>query len=192
MWSRKTVQGYYAWDNTTAPYKALFLTGDTYINQTSSVVWYVWKRLTEVVPCVDRDEAEDQILIKAEALRVRTSPSTAGTFLGYAEYHGIYNVLSVTANEDYTWYRIADEQWVADISGKWVDFMPSTLREDYEKLKVLYNELLDERDRINGLYEKNREKKNEYKRILNTVKEIANDTSRTMKERLVAIKGVLP
>lgn len=66
----------------------------------------------EITPNVVRDTYKDQIEVKVPELRVRTSPSLNGEILGYASI-GFYNFYETRDNDNYTWYRIAEDQWIA-------------------------------------------------------------------------------
>ena len=91
-----------------------------------------------ITPTVPRDEYKDQLEVIVPQLNVRTSPSTSSESLGYAP-QGIYDYLETTENEGYTWYRIADNQWVA-YNEEWETIYPK--KEDkYVELKIL-----DEKD----------------------------------------------
>lgn len=59
---------------------------------------------------IKRDENVDQIEIKITNLRVRKSPN--GEILGYIK-PGFYNILDSKVENNYTWYLIGDNMWVA-------------------------------------------------------------------------------
>lgn len=81
---------------------------------------YLPINLDEPTKPVERDEHKDQLKVIATELRVRTSPSTNGEILGASKKDGIYNFYDIKKDEKYTWYKIADNQWVAD-NGKWLE-----------------------------------------------------------------------
>ena len=85
---------------------------------------------------VERNENVPQIKVIADILSVRTEHNTISTKLGIAQKNGIYNDLEVYKDNQYTWHRIADNQWVAD-DGTWLELLPVI---DYEKM---YNEQLE-------------------------------------------------
>ena len=168
-----TSQGYYKFPNARYPYHALWLTEDTFINEETSVAVYPWQRLAEVAPAVERDPERDQVAVKVSGLRVRLNASTEAPVLGFAELGGIYNCEAVTADPNYTWYRIADGQWIADEDGRWVDFMPQEetdkekierLEKENERLKSLYNDLLEEYDKLNKKLSETEALKDKYKK----------------------------
>lgn len=60
--------------------------------------------------------------VNVDLLNIRSSASTSASSVGYAEYGKSYSVLSQTVNGGYTWYQIGENQWIADVSGKWVTY----------------------------------------------------------------------
>ena len=69
--------------------------------------------LPKIVDPVERNEFENQLLEKSSNLRVRMSPSTKGTILGYLKPNVYYNYLEIKNADGYDWYKIADKEWVA-------------------------------------------------------------------------------
>ena len=95
--------------------------------------------LPPVTENVERDEYQDQIEINVEKLRVRTIPTLDSEILGYANI-GFYNYYEVAEHDGYTWYRIADNQWVA-YNEEWITVYPKK-----EKKKYIELEILEEKD----------------------------------------------
>ena len=91
--------------------------------------------LPPITPNVERDEYKNQIEVKVDNLRVRTQPSLNGEILGFAT-KGFYNYYQTAINDDYGWYRIADNQWVAD-DKEWLNVYPAKPKEEFIQLKVL-------------------------------------------------------
>ena len=89
----------------------------------------------EITPNVERDEYKNQIEVKVEELRVRTTPSLNGEILGYANV-GLYNYYEMTSADDYTWFKIADNQWIA-FNEEWETVYPAKPKEEFIQLKVL-------------------------------------------------------
>ena len=56
----------------------------------------------------------DQIKVVGRMLRCRKNPSLNGEILGYIDY-GIYNILETKENDNYTWYKIGDDKWIAGV-----------------------------------------------------------------------------
>lgn len=71
---------------------------------------------------VKRNESVDQIQIVSTILNVRNTPSLKGTRLGYANT-GIYNVLNKVIADNYTWYEIESNKWVA-YNKDWETLLP--------------------------------------------------------------------
>lgn len=95
----------------------------------------------KVTAPVERNENINQIRVIVDNLRVRTSSSTNSSVLGFAQNKAIYNDLEVYKDNNYTWHRIDDNQWIAD-NGEWLDSYPYT---DY---KELYEESLKEIEKV--------------------------------------------
>lgn len=77
-----------------------------------------------ITPNVDRDENKDQIEVKEGItdVRVRTNPSLLGDIIGYAT-PGVYDYFEKVNADDYDWYRIADDQWMA-YDAEWENLYP--------------------------------------------------------------------
>lgn len=91
----------------------------------------------EVTPNVERDEYKDQIEVLVPELRVRTQPSLSAPIIGYANI-GFYNFYETAQADDYGWYRIADNQWIA-YNPEWENVYPA-------KPKTITLDILDEKD----------------------------------------------
>lgn len=99
----------------------------------------------KVTAPVERNENIPQIRVIADNLRVRTSSNiNNSSVLGFVQNKGIYNDLEVCKEKDYTWHRIADNQWIAD-NGEWLEILPIT---DYKKL---YEKSLKEIEQLKNI-----------------------------------------
>lgn len=96
--------------------------------------------LPPVTPTVPRDESKNQIEVRVTELRVREEPNLGGAILGYAA-QGIYDFFETRDADGYTWYRIADSQWIA-FSDEWETVYPAVVKEDFINLPP---EEIDER-----------------------------------------------
>ena len=67
---------------------------------------------------VVRDETKDQIEVIVAELNVRDKATTSGGKLGYANI-GLYNIINTTNANDYTWYEIEKNKWIASKEGTW-------------------------------------------------------------------------
>lgn len=90
--------------------------------------------LPPITPIVERDENKDQIEVFVPELRVRTQPTTTSDVLGYAS-EGFYDYLESVDNEGYTWFRIAENQWIAS-SDEWTKIYPKK-EDEFVTLKIL-------------------------------------------------------
>ena len=77
---------------------------------------------TNITPNVPRDEYKDQIEVLISDLRVRTGAGTDKSVLGFAS-KGFYNFYDKADANGYTWYKIADGQWLASNEG-WTNVYP--------------------------------------------------------------------
>ncbi len=59
------------------------------------------------------DGAMFAVLISAEDLRIRQAPALDGKVLGFALQNSIYTVFETAEADDYTWYRIGPDRWIA-------------------------------------------------------------------------------
>lgn len=87
-----------------------------------------------VTPTTERDENKDQIEVFVPELRVRTQPTTTSDVLGYAS-EGFYDYYESVDNEGYTWFRIAENQWIAS-SDEWTKIYPKK-EDEFVTLKIL-------------------------------------------------------
>lgn len=83
-----------------------------------------------VTPTVDRNTKVNQLKVVTTSLRVRANHSTKSDIIGYAKYNGIYNYYETHKDLKYTWYRIADNQWIAN-NGKWLEIYPKQVEKYY-------------------------------------------------------------
>ena len=100
--------------------------------------WALWSRKKpkpQVTPNVQRDEYKNQLEVTVPNLRVRTAPSVNAEVIGYASI-GFYNYYETKDADNYTWYRIADNQWVAS-SGEWTKIYPAKPKDKYIQFKLL-------------------------------------------------------
>ena len=61
------------------------------------------------------------VTVKVDRLNIRTSPTKDAPSLGKAENGKTYEVLEIKEAEGYTWYKIGDNQWIAD-DGTWLTY----------------------------------------------------------------------
>ncbi len=79
--------------------------------------------IKEIGNPVARDESVDQIEILVDNLRVRTTTAIADdNIAGYIK-KGIYNVLEIGADNNYIWYKVDNNLWIA-YSASWANVFP--------------------------------------------------------------------
>lgn len=62
------------------------------------------------------------VTVKVTNLNIRRGPGTDYDKNGFAAPGILYDVYEVTLNGGYTWYRIGENEWIADKNGEWVDY----------------------------------------------------------------------
>lgn len=142
MPTKVTSVGAYKLENAVEPYKALFIRKDGLIKYSD----YKWTTLPDTVGTpVERNVYVDQIEVIADVLRARKKPSLKGEVLGYIN-QGIYNIMSSTEADGYTWYQVEESVWIA-YNKEWETLLPRTkteeekLKEENEKMQQIINEL---------------------------------------------------
>lgn len=80
---------------------------------------------TPTLDGVPRNEEVDQVLVKVTNLRVREKASTSANIVAYVKKDNYYNYLEVSKDDSYDWYRIGDNQWIANPKdGSYLDVLP--------------------------------------------------------------------
>ena len=103
-----------------------------------------------ITPTVDRDENKDQLQVNKIDLRVRKAPATNQQILGFAKENGVYNYYEIKEAGGYTWYRIAENQWLAN-SADWCTIYPKkddkqTIEELQKQVELLEQEVKQLKD----------------------------------------------
>ena len=78
--------------------------------------------IESVTPNVEKDTNKDQIEVLISDLRVRKEPNLNGQIIGMAS-KGFYNYSESTTQDGYSWYKIADTQWIA-ANDNWTKLYP--------------------------------------------------------------------
>ena len=157
-------------------------TGNSYGGHLHFEVWkdnnrtdpypYLDKELFETItPTVERDETKNQLQVNKIDLRVRKAPATNQAILGFAKDNGIYNYYEVKEQGGYTWYKIADNQWLAN-SEDWCTIFPkkevedekviAELQKQVEQLEKANQELIDKNKLLEQENQNLREQDNEF------------------------------
>lgn len=66
-----------------------------------------------------------EVVILEDIINVRTAPDTGAAVLGIVEVDTTHDVYEIQSDAEYTWYRIGDEQWIADSNQEWVKYTPA-------------------------------------------------------------------
>lgn len=82
----------------------------------------------KVTSTVKRNEEKDQVEVLVEDLNVRVDTSTKATRIGYAKL-GYYNVLEKVNANNYTWLKIAENQFIA-YDEEWEKLLPRKEKEE--------------------------------------------------------------
>lgn len=99
--------------------------------------------LMPIVPDpVERNEDVHQVEVLADALRVRTRPSTSGDVVGLSK-KGFFNVLKQVEADGYIWDEIDDNRWIAtnDAEGWTVDLPDHALERRIAELEAEVKDL---------------------------------------------------
>jgi len=114
----------------------------------------------ETIQPVERNPKVNQIKTTDEGLRIRLEPSLSAEIVGYVQI-GYYNVLATKKADGYTWYRIGEGRWCADVT---TEFLPKDdddiirqLEEYFRMMKVKVQKLEDEKEDLNGRLDQIRE-----------------------------------
>ena len=84
---------------------------------------YIEPKKDNVTNPVNRDENKDQLKVLATQLRCRKEPNLKGSIIGIVQTGKYYNYYESKTSDGYTWYRIADNQWIAT-NGKYLEILP--------------------------------------------------------------------
>lgn len=114
----------------------------------SAIKGLLYFKESNIAKPVEKNNNYNQIKVLAKELRIRKEPNTNSEKLGVVETNGIYNFFETFEDEKYTWYKIANEQWVAD-NGSYLEIYIAKnfeeeikiLKEDIEKLNSRIIEL---------------------------------------------------
>ncbi len=88
------------------------------------------------------EESIGTVTVNVDNLNIRDAASTSGKKLGKAVSGQTYSVYETADAGGYTWYRIADAQWIAASSG-WVTFSDNTGNETEEAVLQTVTVLVD-------------------------------------------------
>ena len=109
--------------------------GDRSFVAGTDVVDYL-KAFVAPVP-VEADETKDQLYIGDVVMNIRADHTTTSQNVGTCIKDSNYNVLEVSDQPDYTWYKISERAWVADADEEVIYYPAGTSRKGQELKKLL-------------------------------------------------------
>jgi len=110
---------------------------------------------------VAKNEAKDQIQVVGYKLRARKKPGLTEEILGYIDY-GYYNILASSKKDNYTWYQIQQNIWIAATKEDTKVYLKkaSNCEENLAKKEIEIKELEKEKklleEKVNRLEEENK------------------------------------
>lgn len=96
--------------------------------------------INPLVKPVKRDESKDQLKVNVDDLRIRKNAGTNQAILGLATLNGIYNYFEVKEQGGYTWYKLAEGQWIAN-ADNWCDIYPKIDLEEQTMIEELKKQI---------------------------------------------------
>ncbi len=101
----------------------------------------------EIITPVERNKSLNQVKVLVNALKIRKNPSTTSISYQNAEKDAVYNYEEVVENENYKWYKIGNNSWIAD-NGNYLEVYPKE-----NTLETLQKEIQTYKDKIKSLEE---------------------------------------
>lgn len=99
---------------------------------------------------VDANTRKWQVEVIASKLRVRMTPSLDGKVYSYCP-KGIYNVMQSKVADNYTWYEIETDRWIATTEGEWTIDKPIIPTAEEIKIANLMKQLSEANAEIKSL-----------------------------------------
>lgn len=87
-----------------------------------------------------RDITQNQLQVNVYNLICRTSPSLSGNKLGWIN-EGIYNILSETEADGYTWYQVESEKWIPN-KDEWCTIYPKQEQPANDEIAKLQEQIV--------------------------------------------------
>ena len=121
-WSSNSNGSWIISGNSLKPEKVFFVDKKfTKIINSGNLSWEYLKEIDIIGTPVKRNNQVNQVEVLIDNLNLRESYSINSKRLGYIK-KGIYNVLDIKNNEEYTWYKV-ENYWIASNSN-WTRFYP--------------------------------------------------------------------
>lgn len=140
---------------------------------------------TPIISGVEIDNSKDQIKVVANELRVRANHTTESGIVGVTAQNDVYNWIETYKDDSYTWYKINDNQWVAN-NGTWVEELKKEEPKEESKtdekdvlITAQQKEIQELKDKLE-LERKSNESHQKYNEELkNKIKELEEELSST-------------
>lgn len=123
----------------------------TLINTKGSV--FKEKPTDKIGTPVDRNTQNNQIEVLVDNLRARNRGTTTGTVLGYVN-KGIYDYLSTNVANEYTWYQIEKDVWIASGNGWTTVYRAEEPINNTERIQELERQIQEKDNTITELNKK--------------------------------------
>lgn len=114
----------------------------------------------EVLNPVARNVNVNQIQTTDTALRIRVVPSLNAEIVGYVQI-GYYNVLETKEADGYTWYKLADDRWCANVT---TIYLPSDEEDIIKQIEEYFNSM---KTKVTEVTKENTKLKDDMKKIDN-------------------------
>ena len=134
--SQQSVGKVYVFPNTIEPYNGLFMDDSIGIRKSDDPYADLWVYVGHV-ESQEQDENKNQVLVDVDGLRVRSEPSLSGEYL-YTCQKGYFETLDIRTNDDYTWYCIGVNAWIAGVDG--VTYFPKKEENEEDRIQALEEE----------------------------------------------------
>lgn len=89
---------------------------------------------------VSKDESKNQLKVNVDDLRVRKEASINSEIIGIAKQNAIYNFYEQVNKDGYTWYRIDDNEWVAN-KDNWLTIYNLNNNSDNNEIQILKDKI---------------------------------------------------
>lgn len=131
-WEKNSKGGWVIKGNPIKPEEAFFVdTNFTTIKKSNGLSFK--KLTTKVGTPVERDTSKAQIEVIVDELYARKKPK--GEILGFIN-EGIYNITDMTLDDDYTYFEVEPDMWIASLENKWTKLYMVEKNETEEEIKV--------------------------------------------------------
>ena len=117
----------------------------------------------EVINPVARNTSVNQIQTTDTSLRIRTAPSLSAEIVGYVQL-GYYDVLESKSADGYTWYKLAEDRWCANVT---TIYLPSDEEDIMKQIEEYFNSM---KTKVTEVTKENTKLKDDMKKIENVAR----------------------